>query len=157
MKRNAFVYLFILFIMGNNSAVFAQEEALRQKHFNSEKGIMLNGYDPVSYFSGKPIKGKGNFQYKYKNTIYQFASQANLDKFKTDPAHFEPLYGGWCAYAMGAKGEKVEVDPETYRIINGRLYLFYNSFFNNTLTDWNKDETNLKKKADSNWAIIFKQ
>ena len=57
---------------------------------------------------------------------------------------------------MGAKGEKVEVDPETFKIIQGKLYLFYNAFFNNTLKDWNKDEANLKLKADANWKSIFK-
>jgi hypothetical protein len=60
----------------------------------------------------------------------------------------EPAYGGWCAYAMGSTGEKVSVDPKTFKIVNGRLNLFYNRFFNNTLDDWNKDEVNLKKKAD---------
>ena len=55
---------------------------------------------------------------------------------------------------MGAKGEKVPVDPGTYKIINNKLYLFYNKFFNNTLKDWNKDESNLKTKADANWQKI---
>ena len=36
------------------------------------------------------------------------------------------------AYAMGDSGKKVGVDPGTFKIINGRLYLFYNAFFNNT-------------------------
>jgi hypothetical protein len=55
---------------------------------------------------------------------------------------------------MGAKGEKVSVDPETFKLLNGKLYLFYNSYFNNTLKSWNKDEENLKKKADQNWNKI---
>ncbi|CAN5522902.1 hypothetical protein BH10BAC1_BH10BAC1_15570 [soil metagenome] len=57
---------------------------------------------------------------------------------------------------MGATGEKVEVDPETFKIVNGKLYLFYNSYFNNTLSKWNKDEKNLNKTADVNWAKIYK-
>ena len=55
---------------------------------------------------------------------------------------------------MGASGEKVEVDPETFKIIDGKLYLFYNKIFNNTLKSWNKDEANLKQKADANWKKI---
>ncbi|OYZ43692.1 MAG: YHS domain protein, partial [Sphingobacteriales bacterium 24-40-4] len=54
-----------------------------------------------------------------------------------------------------AKGEKVSVDPETYKIVNGKLYLFYNQFFNNTLKDWNKDEVNLMTKANTNWNKFF--
>jgi hypothetical protein len=57
---------------------------------------------------------------------------------------------------MGAKGEKVEIDPETYKIINGKLYLFYNRFFNNTLPLWNKDESTLKPKADQYWQQYLK-
>ena len=86
---------------------------------------------------------------------YYFSSSANKEVFKKSPAKFEPEYGGWCAYAMGAKGEKVEIDPETFKIIHGKLYLFYNRNFNNTLKTWNKDETSLKTKADTNWQKLF--
>ena len=75
--------------------------------------------------------------------------------FKASPAKYEPQYGGWCAYAMGATNEKVEIDPETFKIINGKLYLFYHSWTNNTLKTWNKDEGNLKPKADVNWTKTF--
>ena len=157
MKKLIKISAFLLIFFAISRTSFSQEENIRQKHFNIEKGVMMNGYDAVSYFIGKPIKGKSNFQFKYKSSTYLFSSQANLDKFKAEPAKYEPSYGGWCAYAMGAKGEKVEVDPETFKIINGKLYLFYNSFFNNTLTDWNEDEVNLKKKADINWNNTIKQ
>ena len=80
-----------------------------------------------------------------------FANEPNLNKFKATPEKYEPVYGGWCAYAMGEKGEKVEVDPETFKILDGRLYLFYNSWGNNTLTKWNKNEKTLKMQGDQNW------
>jgi hypothetical protein len=56
---------------------------------------------------------------------------------------------------MGDSNEKVSVNPETYKIINGKLYLFYNAFFNNTLKIWNKNESGLMMKADSNWNKII--
>ena len=52
---------------------------------------------------------------------------------------------------MGKKGEKVEIDPETFKIVDAKLYLFYNKFFNNTLKSWNQDEARLKTQADRNW------
>jgi hypothetical protein len=52
---------------------------------------------------------------------------------------------------MGATGEKVEIDPETFKILDGKLYLFYHSWTNNTLTKWNKDEASLKSRADKSW------
>jgi hypothetical protein len=79
---------------------------------------------------------------------------ANLNRFKKDPRQYEPAYGGWCAYAMGKTGEKVKIDPETYKVVNGKLYLFYNFWGNNTLEDWNKNELNLKTSADKKWKQI---
>jgi len=111
----------------------------------------------VAYFTQKkPIEGKEGLEYVHKGIPYRFSSPENLETFKSDPVRYEPAYGGWCAYAMGATGEKVEIDPETFKIVDGRLYLFYNFFFNNTLKDWNKDELNLKQKADVNWSSIIK-
>lgn len=133
---------------------FAQTSAVRKNQFNLENGIALSGYDPVSYFQKKPTKGSKVYTFTHEGITYQFSSAANAETFKKNPAGYEPQYGGWCAYAMGANGEKVEIDPETYKIANGKLYLFYNRLFNNTLPDWNKDEFNLKTKADKNWMHI---
>jgi hypothetical protein len=74
-----------------------------------------------------------------------------LELFKRAPQRYLPQYGGYCAYAMGANNEKVEVDPETFKLKDGKLFLFYNAFFNNTLTTWNKDELRLNTAADANW------
>ncbi|MEA5258473.1 YHS domain-containing (seleno)protein [Arcicella aquatica] len=149
-------FLVILFsIISLN--VFSQDIATRKKHYLTDKGIAINGYDPVAYFQGKPQQGKKEFSYNQEGIIYQFVNASNLENFKKNPVKYEPQYGGWCAFAMGSKGEKVVVDPETYKIINGKLYLFYHTFFNNTLTDWNKDEANLKAKADINWEKTLKK
>jgi YHS domain-containing protein len=151
-KRLSLVLVLVLVIM----SAYAQQEAdKRQKEYNLESGLAIQGYDPVSYFSNAPKKGKKELNYAYQGVTYRFATQANLDAFKKNPAKYEPTYGGWCAYAMGATGEKVEIDPETYKIVDGKLYLFYNKFFNNTLPKWNKEEMELKKKADANWSKTF--
>ncbi len=133
------------------------QSALRSKHFNLSKTVAIEGYDPVAYFTtGKAVKGDKAMAASYDGVVYYFSSIANKNLFVRNPKEYEPQYGGWCAYAMGASGEKVSVDPETFKILNGKLYLFYHSFFNNTLTKWNKDESNLKAKADINWGTIFK-
>jgi YHS domain-containing protein len=129
---------------------------LRKKHFNTENNVAIKGYDPVAYFTlGKAVKGSKDMAVSYQGIIYYFSSAGNKDLFKANPAKYEPEYGGWCAYAMGNSGEKVSIDPETFKLINGKLYLFYNRFFTNTLTSWNKDEVNLKRKADANWPRLF--
>lgn len=130
--------------------------ALRVKHFNLEKGVALQGYDPVAYFNqNKGLKGNKQFATTVEGVTYYFINAANKETFIKDPKKYEPQYGGWCAYAMGANGEKVEVDPETFKVLNGKLYLFYHSWANNTLNKWNKDETNLKLKADKNWTAFY--
>lgn len=53
-----------------------------------------------------------------------------------------------------AKGEKVEVDPTNFKVTNGRLFLFFKTFYANAIKDWNKDEPNLTVKADLNWKKI---
>jgi YHS domain-containing protein len=128
-----------------------QSVADRTKQYNLKKNIAMEGYDPVSYFNSNPLEGKSSIIQVYKGITYQFANVGNQQKFKENPDQYEPAYGGWCAYAMGETGEKVKIDPETYKIINGKLYLFYNFWGNNTLKDWNKNEKQLKAKADQNW------
>jgi YHS domain-containing protein len=129
-------------------ALAQTEPDKRKKQFNLESGVALQGYDPVAYFTqNKAVKGTPANTYAHQGVTYRFASTQHLEAFKANPAKYEPAYGGWCAYAMGATGEKVDIDPETFKITDGRLNLFYNKFFNNTLPKWNKDEANLKGKA----------
>ena len=142
-------HLFYLTVL---SVLLSMGVSAQSCHLNSS-GVAVGGYDPVAYFTtGKPVEGNKEYTYTLDGAVYRFASAANRDLFKASPARYQPQYGGWCAYAMGAKGEKVEVDPETFKIVDGKLYLFYNKFFNNTLKSWNKDEAGLKTKADVNWV-----
>jgi YHS domain-containing protein len=145
-----------VFLSGMVTLAVGQVDKARTQHFNTQKSIALQGYDPVSYFSGKPQEGKKEFAYLFKGITYYFISQSNLEKFKRSSNQYEPAYGGWCAFAMGENGEKVKIDPDTYKILGGKLYLFYNFWGNNTLENWNKEEAELKQSADLNWSKIIK-
>ena len=149
MKYLLSLLLFFQFFVTN-----AQSEGVRQKEFNVKKGIGLEGYDPVSYFEGKPKEGAIDLKFTHKAVSYLFSSTENLTKFKSSPEKYEPAYGGWCAFAMGKSGEKVKIDPKTYKIKDGKLYLFYNFWGNNTLTGWNKNETKLMEAGDRHWDNI---
>lgn len=129
------------------------------KHINkNNKKIAVKGYDVVSYFNNSPKKGSSKFSFVYQEAIYHFSSAENQKKFAVSPQKYAPAYGGWCAYAMVEKAEKVDVNPKTYKIINGQLLLFYNQFGLNTLKLWNKweDEQQQIVKANTNWATIIK-
>jgi YHS domain-containing protein len=128
----------------------------QQPDVNAVNGLALQGYDAVTYFRSRPAKGNPNISATHEGIVYWFSDQANKEAFSEDPSKFLPEYGGWCAYAMGLNGEKVSVDPETYKIKEGRLYLFYKTFLNNTLKKWNEDEETLLPRADLNWKAIKK-
>jgi len=145
--QKLFVSVLITFLVAQTT--LAQHH---EPHNLNKAGVAIDGYDPVAYFQqAKAVEGKKEYAAIVDGATYLFSSAQNAATFKADPAKYQPRYGGWCAYAMGASGEKVEIDPETFKIVDGKLYLFYNRFFNNTLKSWNKDEANLKQKADANW------
>lgn len=123
--------------------------------YNLKKGYVAEGYDVVEYFNNKAIEGDKNFTTTHDNVKYKFASQKNLDIFLKNPEKYVPQYGGYCAYAVALKSKKVSVDPETFEIRDGKLYLFYNSWGTNTLELWKKENVKgLQKKADLNWEAI---
>jgi hypothetical protein len=150
------IILALLILGVVTQSVYGQSDELRKQHFNIKKNVALEGYDPVSYFDGVPLEGNPDMTVVYKKLTYQFASLSNQAKFKLTPDKYEPAYGGWCAFAMGESGEKVKIDPETFKILNSRLYLFYNFWGNNTLVDWNKNEKKLMDAADHNWRNIVR-
>lgn len=124
-------------------------------NYNLEKGLAIQGYDPVAYFTeNKALEGNKSISSTHNGATYYFANIKHKTLFDNDPSKYEPAYGGYCAYAM-AFGDKVKIDPETFKIKHNRLFLFYNFRFNNTLKDWNKDEANLFRKAESEWEKII--
>ena len=134
----------------------AQQASYGKEHYNIKRGLAIQGYDPVAYFTqDKAIEGKSSIKHTVNGVTYYFASESNKKAFVADPAKYEPAYGGYCAYAM-AFGDKVKIDPETFKVKDGRLYLFYNFNWNNTLKKWNKDEANLYSKAEQSWKKIIK-
>lgn len=126
-------------------------------HYNLESGVGLHGFDPVSYFAeggGKPQKGEKQFTVAYRGVTYRFVSEANRKRFAQSPDTYEPAYGGWCAWAMGEKNDKVDPDPTSFKITDGRLYVFYKGVLGDTRSLWLKDEANLNSKARTNWKRI---
>ena len=135
-------FLFIFFI--SPFLVFSQENLDAHKRAAS-------GYDVVEYFNNTPTVGNSNFQVEYQDAIYLFKNQTNKALFETNPNCYVPQYGGWCAYAMGYNGDKIEINPESYSIEDKKLYLFYKSTFTDTKKKWMKKNTPLKTMANQNW------
>jgi YHS domain-containing protein len=112
------------------------------------QGLALRGYDPVAYFEGgKPTLGAEKISASYGGARYLFASESHRKLFLRNPKRYLPEYGGYCAVGTSF-GEKVDVDPETGRVVNGRLYL------NNgpkAQEIFDHDTRNTIWRADQNW------
>jgi YHS domain-containing protein len=88
------------------------------------KRITLGGYDPVSYFTdGRPEKGSAAFTAAYDGATYWFKSAEHRALFVADPDRYAPQFNGFCAMSL-ARGEKVESDPQSWAIADGKLYVF---------------------------------
>lgn len=133
--------------------------APRQGHAGSEidkglDGIAIQGYDPVAYFTeGRPMKGTKHYAYDWLGATWYFANAKHRDLFKADPIKYAPQYGGHCS--RGAYAGKIFAgNPTAWRIINGKLYLFYSE---RTLAKFDKDSAGQKgqiDKADANWPKL---
>lgn len=138
---------------------FIMSASLSAKKLNIDGDqLALEGYDPVSYFTEQPMKGYPALQIKHNEVVYYFENEENRIAFTQDPEKYVPAYGGWCAWAM-LDGDKVEVDPLSYKIINGKNHLYYNGFWGDTLAKWNKKagkdgEQTLVDAADKEWADV---
>lgn len=133
-------------------------ESLRRdaglSHHNLEKGLAIQGYDPVAYLDeGKATAGDAKIVSRYRGATYRFATAIHRERFNADPEKYIPAYGGWCATAM-AEGKKVEINPRSFKVVNGRTLLFYKATWGDALKDWNKDEAGLKPRADAAWEKV---
>lgn len=117
----------------------------------SDHKLALKGYDAVAYFNqGAPVAGKSRFRHIHKGVEYRFSTAENRDRFAAKPAKYEPQYGGFCAFGASV-GLKLEVDPEAFEIVEGKLYL------NNSPevhAMWLKDPSGRIKAADRKWKNI---
>lgn len=156
---NFYLSLFLTFFLLTVPPVVVAAESGALFANVDKHGVALGGYDPVSYFDGVPVAGREAYLAKYQGVTYLFDSRNNLHRFIVEPERYLPAYGGWCAWAM-LDGKKVAIDPERYKIIEGRLYLFYDGFWGDTLKKWNEraeTETDmaLVGKSDEQWRKLY--
>ncbi|WP_203256047.1 YHS domain-containing (seleno)protein [Hyunsoonleella ulvae] len=122
---------------------------------NTKKGYAANGYDVVSYFSNEAVEGSKKHSSSFKGVQYKFISEENLKVFNKNPEKYIPQYGGYCAYAVALKSDKVSINPKSFLVKDGKLYLFYNAWGTNTLNLWLENNPDkLTKEANVNWERI---
>jgi YHS domain-containing protein len=111
----------------------------------------IKGYDSVAYFKEKKaVKGLNSYSHEWGGATWNFSSKENLEAFKTTPEKYAPQYGGYCAYAM-KDGKKVNIDPNSFDIKDGKLYLNYSK---SVQKKWKAEAPDFIKKADTAWNKI---
>ena len=86
--------------------------------------LMLEGHDAVAYFTqGTNVKGSAEHTVVHQGVTYWFASADNAAAFKKEPAKYAPQFGGYCTNGI-AYGIPWGGDADTFKIIDGKLYIF---------------------------------
>jgi len=110
--------------------------------------VAIEGADPVAYFTQSTlVEGSETFSTTWKDAEWRFSSEENLALFEADPEAYAPQYGGYCAWAV-SRGYTAEIDPEAWRIVDGKLYLNYSK---DVQKDWEEDVPGNIQKGDANW------
>lgn len=116
-------------------------------------GTALKGYDAVAYFKeGRPVKGLDEFRQDWMGAKWYFASAANRDEFARNPEKYAPQFGGYCAWAV-AHGYTASIDPEAWRIVDGKLYLNYSK---DVQKKWEADVPGFIRQGNENWPKLKK-
>jgi len=119
-----------------------------------EDEVAIAGADPVAYFTdGAYVPGSAEFAHEWSGATWHFASAENRDEFASNPTQYAPQYGGFCAWAV-SQGYTAAVDPEAWKIVDGKLYLNYDQSIQ---ARWEKDIPGNIAKADSNWPSVAEQ
>lgn len=147
---------------------YAQKEKVKLANADApsqnigKDSLAVGGYDLTEYFTNKKgTKGSSTYQYEYQAVKYFFLNEKNKSTFVENPEKYLPQYGGYCAYGLGMDSGlngnppgKYPINPETYKIIDNKLYLFYNDNGYNFLTFWELNEEAYLENANKRWKVI---
>ena len=114
-------------------------------------GIAVKGYDVVAYFTdGQAVKGSKSISHEWQGAKWLFSNEEHRVAFVANPDGYAPQYGGYCAWAV-SQGYTADIDPEAWRIVDGRLYLNYDKQIQ---AKWEKDIPGFIVKANENWPKL---
>ncbi len=134
-------------------AMFTQNPSSELKPVNAvemdgDSRVMLKGHDVVAYFTqGKHALGSKQYSSLYQDVTFRFASAEHKALFDKEPAKYLPQYGGYCANGI-AYGIPWGGDADTWRMIDGKLYIFGGQ---GSKDGFEVDVTENMKLADKYW------
>ncbi|WP_027663784.1 YHS domain-containing (seleno)protein [Rhizobium leguminosarum] len=145
--RSVAVFVVALVAVGGSRA-FA-DDSVNTGYFG---GVAIMGYDPVAYFTeGKAVKGSEEFSHEWLGTPWLFANAKHREMFISEPIKYAPQYGGYCAGEVALGSVTINVDPEAFKIIEGKLYLIYDK---GSAEGFAAHVAEAAPKADRNWPKV---
>lgn len=145
----------VMLVLGLGFAGMGQAQDETALSVNADQ-VFIDGYDVVAYFTThKATRGTPYHAVKYRGAKFYFSSEENMNAFMAEPEKYMPLYNGFCAYAVANGKNTVKANPETFKLYNGSLLLFFDDLYEgkrfNTIVPWNADERSLFEKAQAHW------
>ncbi len=115
-------------------------------------GVAIEGFDTVAYFTdGRAIKGSEQFAYDWLGVTWMFANAEHRDLFAKQPLSYAPQYGGHCALGTSLGESTINIDPEAWSIVDGKLYLQYSK---GGREQWERDRAARIVAADQKWPEV---
>lgn len=113
--------------------------------------VAIEGYDPVAYFTeGRAVKGTAEFVHEWLGAEWHFANADHLGRFVADPVSYAPQYGGMCADGVAYGTMSVNIEPEIFSIIDGKLYLAFDPGAKQEI----EELPGQLDKAEANWPEV---
>ncbi len=116
-------------VLGGCGAIVAQNPGGKFTPVNaiaegSDERVLLKGADVVAYFvDGAHQPGLAQFSSQYEGITFRFASAAHKALFDQAPEKYLPQFGAYCANGI-VYGIPWGGDADTWKMINGKLYIF---------------------------------
>jgi YHS domain-containing protein len=139
-----------LWLLCMNIGVAAAADGVNTGYFGN---VAIGGYDPVAYFTeGRAVKGSPDLSQTWLGATWHFANAKHRDAFAAEPIRYAPQYGGFCALGTANEEASANIDPEAWRIVGGKLYLF--SGKEGLEEDFDARAANVIAKADVKWPEV---
>ena len=143
---------FLFPTLGLALSALATLSAISKPPINAGRdGLAVKGHDVVAYTMGAATKGDPRFEHRWNGAVFWFASAANRDRFAGAPEKYVPQFGGYCAYAV-SRGYTADIDPQAFRIVDGKLYLNYSKRVQKL---WERDIPGNIAKGQANWPAVL--
>ena len=130
-------------------------------------GVAIDGYSPVSYFErGRAEVGDPQYAVQHHGVTYHLTDAGQVAQFEADPDRYVPAHGGWCSLMLSGSGRRTPANPESFKIVDGKLLLFWDGIYQGQhvsgLANWSsktdddpKKESRRLRKADKTWEKIL--